>query len=166
SVDKVLYQGQELPFEREYHAVFVHFPKTIAEGTIDSLVVHYSGHPVQATRAPWDGGVDWKTDSNGKPFIATACQGLGASIWWPCKDHMYDEPDQGIRISVNTPAAVMNVSNGRILENKKLDDGTRTTVWNVVSPINNYGVNMNIGDYGHWSEEYAGKSGTLSMDYY
>lgn len=165
SVDKVLYQGQELPFEREYHAVFVHFPKTIAEGTIDSLVVHYSGHPVQATRAPWDGGVDWKTDSNGKPFVATACQGLGASVWWPNKDHPADEVDS-MMISVSVPRGLINVSNGRLVNHVQRADGYDRFDYKVVNPINNYNVALNIGDYIHFTDQYQGENGALDVDYY
>ena len=166
-IDSVVSDGQRLQYNAAgTNAHFIHFPSPVRPGERKELTVYYSGIPREAVRAPWDGGVVWTKDSNGNPFIATACQGLGASSWWPCKDHMYDEPEQGIRISVNTPENVMNVSNGRLLENILEGDGTRTTVWNVVSPINNYGVNMNIGDYAHWSNEYAGKNGTLTMDYY
>ena len=165
SVDKVVYQGQELPFEREYHAVFVHFPETIVKGKLDSFVVHYSGHPVQATRAPWDGGLDWKTDSNGKPFVATACQGLGASVWWPNKDHPSDEVDS-MMISVSVPRGLINVSNGRLVNHSQLSDGYDRFDWKVVNPINNYNVALNIGDYIHFAEQYTGESGLLDVGFY
>jgi len=93
SVDSVIYQGKLLPFTRTYNAVFVTFPRVIEKGKLDSFTVHYAGSPVQATRAPWDGGLVWKTDKNGLPFVATAVQGLGASAWWPNKDHLSDEAD-------------------------------------------------------------------------
>src|SRR5690606_1428708 len=112
SIDEIVYHGQTLPFTREYNAVFVDFPHTIEKSKIDSFTVHYSGNPIAATRAPWDGGFDWKEDSKGKPWVATACQGLGASVWWPNKDHQSDEVDSML-ISVAVPAGVMNVSNGR-----------------------------------------------------
>lgn len=165
SVDKVVYQGQELHFEREYHAVFVHFPKTIVKGTAGSFVVHYSGHPVQATRAPWEGGFDWKSDSNGKPFVATACQGLGASVWWPNKDHPSDEVDS-MMISVSVPRGLINVSNGRLVNHSQLSDGYDRFDWKVVNPINNYNVALNIGDYIHFAEQYKGERGSLDIDYY
>src|SRR5690606_26761310 len=92
-IEKVLYKGNELPFKREFHAVFIDFPEKILQGQIDSFTVYYSGYPRQAKRAPWDGGFDFKKDSNGKHWIATACQGLGASVWWPNKDHQSDEVD-------------------------------------------------------------------------
>lgn len=165
SVDKILYQGEILPFSREHNAVFVSFPKTITKGKLDSFVVHYSGHPIQATRAPWDGGFDWKTDSNGKPFVATACQGLGASVWWPNKDHQSDEVDSML-ISVSVPRGLINVSNGRLVNTIQLANGYDRFDWKVVNPINNYNVALNIGDYIHFEEHYAGENGPLDVSYY
>jgi len=165
SVDKVTHNGQNLPFEREHNAVFVDFPADIPKGKIDSFTVHYSGHPIAATRAPWDGGFDWKTDSNGKPWVATACQGLGASVWWPNKDHQSDEADSML-ISVAVPDGLTNVSNGRLAKAEKLPDGYTKWHWKVANPINNYNVAINIGDYVHFGETYPGENGPLPVDYY
>ncbi|WP_312698354.1 M1 family metallopeptidase [Sphingobacterium mizutaii] len=165
SVDKVEYKGKSLPFTREYNAVFVDFPEYIEKGKVDSFTVHYSGNPIQATRAPWDGGFDWKKDSNGKPWVATACQGLGASVWWPNKDHQSDEV-KSMLISVAVPKGVMNVSNGRLVKTEKLKNGYTKYHWKVENPINNYNVALNIGDYTHFKETYAGEKGPLSVDYY
>ncbi|WP_313511676.1 M1 family metallopeptidase [Sphingobacterium sp.] len=165
SVDKVEYKGKSLPFTREYNAVFVDFPEYIEKGKVDSFTVHYSGNPIQATRAPWDGGFDWKKDSNGKPWVATACQGLGASVWWPNKDHQSDEV-KSMLISVAVPNGVMNVSNGRLVKTEKLKNGYTKYHWKVENPINNYNVALNIGDYTHFKETYAGEKGPLSVDYY
>lgn len=165
SVDKVEYKGKPLNFSREYNAVFVDFPSTIPKGVIDSFTVYYSGHPIQATRAPWDGGFDWKKDSNGKPFIATACQGLGASVWWPNKDHQSDEVDSML-ISVSVPKDLINVSNGRLQKVEDLKNGYKKFYWKVNNPINNYNVALNIGDYIHWDEIYAGENGNLDVSYY
>ena len=165
SVDKVEYKGKSLPFTREYNAVFVDFPEYIEKGKVDSFTVHYSGNPIQATRAPWDGGFDWKKDSNGKPWVATACQGLGASVWWPNKDHQSDEV-KSMLISVAVPNGVMNVSNGRLVKAEKLKNGYTKYHWKVENPINNYNVALNIGDYTHFKETYAGEKGPLSVDYY
>ncbi|SFS80563.1 M1 family metallopeptidase [Sphingobacterium wenxiniae] len=165
SVDKVEYHGQTLSFSREHNAVFVDFPIAIEKSKIDSFTVYYSGTPIAATRAPWDGGFDWKKDSNGKPWVATACQGLGASVWWPNKDHQSDEVDSML-ISVAVPNGVMNVSNGRLVKTEKLKDNYTKYHWKVVNPINNYNVAINIGDYAHIQETYAGEKGPLSIDYY
>ena len=165
SVDKVEYKGKSIPFSREYNAVFVDFPDYIENGKLDSFTVHYSGNPIQATRAPWDGGFDWKKDSNGKPWVATACQGLGASVWWPNKDHQSDEVNSML-ISVSVPNEVMNVSNGRLIKTEKLKNGYTKYHWRVENPINNYNVALNIGDYAHFKETYKGEKGPLSVDYY
>ena len=165
SVDKVEYEGQNLAFTREYNAVFVTFPKTIKKGTVETFKVYYSGNPIQATRAPWDGGFDWKKDSNGKPFVATAVQGLGASAWWPNKDHQSDEPDSML-ISVAVPKALINVSNGRLIKVDSLQDGYTKYHWRVVNPINNYNVSLNIGDYVRFRQKIKTEDGMMDADYY
>src|ERR1700761_8640471 len=101
-VEKVIYKGQELPFTRDFNAVFVTFPQTIAKGSKDQFTVFYSGNPTIAKNAPWDGGIMYKTDSTGKPWVATACEGVGASISWPNKDHLSDEVDSML-ISISVP---------------------------------------------------------------
>ncbi|MDC0009598.1 M1 family metallopeptidase, partial [Winogradskyella sp.] len=123
------------------------------------------GHPKEAKRAPWDGGFSWKKDKNGKHFVATSCQGLGASVWWPNKDHMYDEVDSML-ISVTNPKGLTNVSNGRLRQLVENNNNTVTSHWFVNNPINNYGVNVNIGDYANFSEVYQGEQGDLDMNYY
>ena len=164
-VDSVVYKGQKLPFKREYNAVFVDFPQTIQKGHIDSFVVYYSGNPVQAKRAPWDGGFDFKKDSNGKHWIATACQGLGASVWWPNKDHQSDEVDSML-ISISVPNGLTNVSNGRYRGSEDLGDGYTRFNWFVSNPINNYNVAANIGDYVHFADTFRGEKGILDLDYW
>ena len=165
SVEKVVYHGAELKFERAYNAVFVTFPKQIAKDQIDSFTVYYSGNPIQATRAPWDGGFDWKKDKNGKHFVATAVQGLGASAWWPNKDHLSDEPDSML-ISVAVPDNLMDVSNGRLIKKEVLADNYTKYHWRVVNPINNYNVALNIGDYIRFREKLKTEDGLLDVDYY
>lgn len=164
-VDRVVYQGKELPFTREYHAVFIDFPSTIPVNSQQEFTVYYSGHPVQAKRAPWDGGFDFKKDSNGKHWIATACQGLGASVWWPNKDHQSDEVDS-MMVSISVPNGLTNVSNGRFRGSEDLGDGYTRFDWFVSNPINNYNIAANIGDYVHFSDSYAGENGNLDLDYW
>ncbi len=135
-VNKVIYKGKELSFTREHNAVFVEFPTAIRKGTQDEFTVFYEGHPTEAVKAPWDGGFDWKKDSKGKPWVATACQGMGASVWWPNKDHQSDEVDSML-ISIAVPKEVMNVSNGRLVKVEKMKDGYTKYHWKVSNPINN-----------------------------
>lgn len=166
-ISKVTQNENELEyFKTGANAYFITLSEVVPSGEKGSITVYYKGKPKEAKRAPWDGGFSWAVDSLGRPFIGTSCQGLGASVWWPCKDHMYDEPDEGMKITVGIPEQVMNISNGQLESNCSYNTGERVTVWNVVNPINNYGVNLNIGNYTHYSEVYKGEKGDLKVDYY
>lgn len=162
---RVEQDGESLRFRQDGNAYFVTLTKLQQPGQTESITVQYAGKPRVAKRPPWDGGLVWSRDKEGRWFIATACQGLGASAWWPCKDHMYDEPDS-MAISVTVPEELTDVSNGKLRRVTTNPDHTRTFDWYVKNPINNYGVNLNIGHYEHWSETYAGEKGPLSLDYY
>lgn len=164
-ITKVVQNGKELDVKHNGNAHFISLIDQQQKGSIQSLDVYYEGKPREAKKAPWDGGFTWEEDKNGFPFIATSCQGLGASVWWPNKDHMYDEVDSML-ISVNVPKNLTNISNGRLKNIEKHSDNTVTSHWFVSNPINNYGVNVNIGDYEHFSEIYEGEKGPLTMDYY
>ncbi len=165
TITKITQDGNELNFRREGNAFFVETVKNQDVGDIDHIEVHFSGKPKVAVQAPWDGGITWARDENGNPFVASANQGIGASIWWPNKDHAYDEPDS-LLMSITVRDDLMNVSNGRLRGSEDNGDGTKTWHWFVSNPINNYGVNINIGDYVHFEETFAGKKGALDMDYY
>ena len=162
---KALQNGKILKIEQEGNAHFIHLVAKQTPGSINEIELHYGGRPRVARRPPWDGGITWKKDRNNKPFIASSCQGIGASIWWPCKDHMYDEPDSML-ISVTVPEYLVDVSNGKLREVEAHDNKTKTYHWFVSNPINNYGVNINIADYAHFSEKYQGEKGELDCDYY
>ena len=164
-ISKVIQDGVALKYRREGNVFWIDLVASQKEGTIKELTVFYGGKPKVAVNPPWDGGISWKKDKNGKPFIASSCQGLGASVWWPNKDHMYDEVED-MYISVNVPSNLIDVSNGRLLSVKKQKDGTKTYNWYVSNPINNYGVNINIGDYVSFSEKYKGEKGILDCNYY
>lgn len=163
-ITSIKQEGEELSFKREGAAHFVTLKKKQVPGSFEELVVSYEGQPKEAIRPPWDGGITWQKDSNGKHFIASSNQGIGSSIWWPLKDHPADEVDS-LMISVTVPDGLMDVSNGRLVE-IEMRNGKNTYHWSVVNPINDYGVNINIGDYVHFGEKYAGEKGTLDMDYF
>jgi aminopeptidase N len=164
-VERVMYKGKELPYKREYNAVFVTFPNVIKKGSKDAFTVYYSGHPTIAKRAPWDGGVVYAKDSIGNPWVATACQGVGASIWWPNKDHQYDEVDSAL-ISISVPNGLQDVSNGRLRKVTDLKNGYTRFDWFVANPINNYDIEANIGKYSHFDDTYQGEKGKLTLDYW
>lgn len=158
--------GQVLEIDKKgRNAWFLHLKKEQPAGSRQFVTVWYSGKPREAQNAPWDGGFSWSKDDKGQPFVATSCQGLGASVWWPCKDHAYDEPDSQA-IAVTVPGNLMDVSNGRLRRTTDNGDGTRTFEWAVRNPINNYGINVNIAEYAHFSDEFKGEKGALSLNYY
>jgi aminopeptidase N len=158
--------GQRLTFtKRGENAYFIKLADKQKVGDLNSLSISFEGKPLIAKRAPWDGGFSWAKDDDGKDFVATSCQGLGASVFWPCKDHMYDEPDS-LRMTVTVPDSLSDISNGRLTKMCIDSKGNRTSTWEVKNPINNYGVNLNIGNYVHFGETYKGEKGDLTCDYY
>jgi len=165
-ITSVLENNKSLDYKRNGNAYYIVLKKNQQIGAINEITIHFEGAPKISNNPPWDDGFTWEKDNNGTDFIATSCQGGGSSIWWPSKDHMYDEPDQGIELSITAPKHLMSVANGRLIHTKKNSNHTNTSTWKVVNPINNYGVNINIGDYVHFSEKYKGKKGVLDCDYY
>ncbi|MEO5911544.1 MAG: M1 family metallopeptidase [Pelobium sp.] len=165
NIDKILYHGNELKGERKFNAVFLTFPKEILKGKQDSFQVFYSGKPIVAKRAPWDGGFVFAKHDEDKDWIATACQGVGASIWWPNKDQQADEVDSAL-ISISVPNQIMDVSNGRLVGKTDLKNGYTRYDWKVVNPINNYDIAVNAANYTHIAETYKGLKGELTLDYY
>ena len=167
NITKVTHGGDELKFTRDGNAFFVDFDKELAVGIEDKVTVFYEGKPNESKNPPWSGGVTWGRDDLGDPYITTTAQGIGASIWWANKDHGADEPDRGMNIDVTVPENLVAVSNGRL---KKMEENksakTKTYFWEVKNPINNYGVNVNIGNYVHWEEKYKGEGGDLDIQYW
>ncbi|MBC6111154.1 M1 family metallopeptidase [Pedobacter fastidiosus] len=164
-IEKIVYNTTELPFTREYNAVFVTFPKAIKKGSKDKFTVFYSGNPTVAKNPPWDGGFIFRKDSAGNPWASVACQGLGASVWWPNKDHQSDEVDSML-ISITAPKGLQDVSNGRLRSVVTQPDGLKKYNWFVSNPINNYDVAFYIGKYSHWEDSFAGENGKLTIDYW
>jgi aminopeptidase N len=130
------------------------------------ITVWYHGKPKEAVNPPWDGGVIWKKDPNGNPWITVACQGLGASVWFPCKDSQIDEPDNGAVMHYTCDSKLVCVSNGRFVVRKDLPHGRSTYTWEVTNPINNYCMIPYIGDYVNMHEHYQGEKGMLELDYW
>jgi aminopeptidase N len=164
-VDSVVQDGVRLRVRQDGNAHFVTLRAPQRAGAAKSITAYYHGKPVAARNPPWDGGLIWKADSLGQPFIATANQGIGASIWWPNKDFGADEPDSQ-RIAITVPDPMVNVSNGRLRSTRANGDGTTTWEWFVTNPINNYGISINAATYAHWSETYQGERGLLTLDFF
>ncbi|GER59122.1 M1 family metallopeptidase [Patiriisocius marinus] len=165
-IDKITQDGKKLKYKvKEKSHYFIKLKKKQSVGDENKITITFSGKPIVAKNAPWDGGLSWKKDDNGNDFVATSNQGIGASVWWPCKDHPSDEPDNGIDLAITTPSNLMGVGNGRLIS--EVDNGkTKTWNWKVINPINNYGVNINVGDYVHFDYKHEGVAGMLDVDYY
>jgi len=166
-ITKITHLNKSLNYIREGNVYWINFPKTFPIKTQEKITIYYEGKPTESRNPPWSGGITWKKDKNGIDFIASSNQGIGASIWWPNKDHGYDEPENGIDIHITVPEHLTDVSNGRLINtihNKEAK--TKTFHWQVTNPINNYGVNLNIGDYTHFSEVYTGEKGNLDCNYW
>lgn len=164
-IDSIVQDGHALTFRRDGNAFFVRTVAGQPVGSRQALIVYYHGAPRVAVQPPWDGGFIWTTDSLGNPWIATACQGIGASIWWPNKDYQGDEPDSQ-RIAITVPGDLIDVSNGRLEAKTPHTDGSATYHWKVDNPINNYDVAVNVGRYVHFGSVYQGEKGPLTLDYW
>ena len=166
----IQFEDQELNYIREFDAVFIDFSRELRVGEKLKIKVWYDGYPREAVNAPWDGGFSWKRDENNNPWIGVSCQGLGASVWWPCKDHQSDEPDS-MRITVSVRKPLQIICNGNLISettiwSNLLQDSLNRAEWFVSYPINNYNVTLNIGDYTHFQDQYISDEDTLDLSYY
>ncbi|MEM7572023.1 MAG: M1 family metallopeptidase [Bacteroidota bacterium] len=166
----VLLNGRTIEgIRREHNAVFVPLPNglSVADHRIHQLEINYSGSPIKAQNAPWDGGFVWARDRRDRRWMGVACEGTGASLWWPNKDHLSDEPDS-MRISVTVPERYFVASNGNLRETVELEDERKKRYdWLVSYPINNYNVSITVGHYVHFEDTYTSPNGEeLAMDYY
>ncbi len=175
TIDSVVFEGKPVRWVRagpssgtsgssDLRTFYVEFPRELKAGGVYEVTVAYHGHPLTQGRF---GGVNFDKDKEGKPWITTACEGQGASVWWPNKDQWRDRPE-GMEIDVAAPNGLMDVSNGRFVASKNLGDGYTEWEWRVHYPINNYDVALNIGEYQHWSGVHVNKETgqKTTLDYY
>jgi len=165
AVDSIVQDRRVLVYRRDGNALFVTLAARQRAGEVRTVTVWYHGQPKAARRPPWDGGFIWARDSLGNAWVATANEGLGASVWWPNKDYLADEPDSQ-RIAITVPDPMVDVSNGRLRSTTHHADGTTTFEWFVANPINNYDVAVNAGSYAHWADTLAGEAGPLRRDFW
>lgn len=162
-IDSIVFNAQKLHYTREYNAVFIDFKAALNRNdTPQTLHFYYSGTPQIAKHAPWDGGFVFTTDKNGSPWVGVACQGTGASLWYPCKDSQSDEPNLGATIKVAVPTGLTEVSNGRLIGTADLKNGYTRWDWEVKNPINTYDITVNIANYAHIHDQLD----DLDIDYY
>ena len=164
-IKSVSWNSSSVPFTRDGNVYYVNFPSMLTAGKTETIRVSFEGTPKEAKRPPWDGGWIWSKDEKGRPWMSVACQGLGASVWYPCKDHQSDEPE-GATLSMTVADTLVAVGNGRLL-NKKMNTGaTATYTWAVTNPINSYNIIPYIGKYVTWHEDFNGEKGKLDCDYW
>ncbi len=159
-------EDQRVNTEREGNVLWVDLPQPMKAGETSTIRITYHGVPREAVHPPWDGGWIWKTDTRGNPWMSVACQGLGASVWYPCKDTQSDEPDDGASLHITAPDSLQAIGNGRLRDVVKNADGTSTWNWKVTQPINTYNLVPYIGKYTHFGEVHDGVSGKLDCDYW
>jgi len=165
-VDSMVQDGRTLHYRRDGNAFIVKLIAPQPQGLTKTLTVYYHGKPHAAVKPPWDGGLIWAHDSAGHPWIATACQELGASVWWPNKDTQADEPDSQ-RIALTIPDSLgQAVANGRLRAVERGTNGWTTYEWFVTEPINNYDVAAYVGRYAHFTDEYQGEDGRLTLGFW
>jgi len=157
----IQYGSKTLRFTRDENTFYVYFDKPLIKDSTYTFEVNYSGNPQIAKNPPWDGGFTWTKDSSGKNWVGVSCQGTGASLWWPNKDHQSDEVDSMI-IRVAVPNGLKDISNGRLINTVDLGNGYTRFDWFIHNPINNYGVTVNVGNYIQFSENFQ----DLSCDYF
>ena len=172
-IDSAVYSGSSLTDIKKTskNTWSIHFAETVhidAGSNNNALTIFYHGKPREAITPPWDGGWIWKKDSLGRPWMSVACQGLGASVWYPCKDHQSDEPDNGATLTVIVPDTLIAVGNGRLVEKSKIKNQNNliSYTWEVKNPINNYNIIPYIGKYVNFTDTVHGEKGALDLSYW
>jgi len=165
-LDSVLQAGKKCVWKKDGDAYFVELNVAIDKSITENISTYFHGKPHVAKIPPWDGGLIWKKDKNKNPWISIACQGMAGSVWFPCKDHMYDEPDSTRFTIENVPEGLVAVSNGRLKAANENSNGSASYVWEVKNPINNYNIIPYIGKYVHFSDTIMGEKGELKLNYW
>ncbi|PWT79092.1 MAG: peptidase M1 [Bacteroidetes bacterium] len=166
SIDSIFFGNERLKFKRAGNAYMVNLPKRNRGAMTGSVKAYFSGKPKESIKPPWDGGWIFTKDTLNRPWMTVACEGFGASCWYPNKDYLGDEPDSGASLSIIVPDTLIGVGNGRLQQKVDHEDGTTTYKWAVVNPINNYDIVPYVGKYTHWHDIYHGERGNLDCDYW
>lgn len=176
-IDSIIMNKQLLEFKKEdINSWLVTMPKSTkpagrkqqkGNSAQTFISIYYHGKPREAIRAPWDGGWIWSKDENGRPWMSVACQGLGASVWYPCKDHQSDEPDKGASLTMIVPDSLTAIANGKLINVSTLPNTSlKSYKWSVQNPINNYNVIPYIGKYVNYTDTLKGEKGNLDLSYW
>lgn len=165
NIDSIVFENKQVKYDRDAGGIFVQLPSVLPPTTATkNITVFYSGIPTEAKQAPWDGGFVWATDPNGKPWVGVACEGDGASLWFPCKDDLNDEPEKGCTQHIIVPTGLIGVGNGKLVATKDRTDGFTEFEWLTTSTINNYNINVNVGDYANFKDTYTSKTDGTNLE--
>lgn len=165
-ITSITWKDLRLPYTKEKDAYFITFPRTVRKGEIQAILIGFEGRPAAAIKPPFDNGWIWTKDEKGRPWMSIACEGSGASIWLPCKEVLYDEPDNGVDFGITVPDTLTAVANGKLRKKEVNKNGTTTYNWKVVNPINNYNIVPYIGKYTSWHSGYKGLEGKLNCNFW
>lgn len=163
-ISRISMGNTTLNWQRQFNAIFIDFPRELKKGESHSIRIDYQGKPLNAPNPPWDGGFVWKRDIKGNHWIGVACEHLGASCWWPNKDHLSDKPDS-MQLHFEIPAEYKAVSNGDLRSVSRLNKKFSRYTWFVDYPINNYNATFYIGKYVGFSDTLIQGNDTLKLDY-
>lgn len=164
NLDSARFMDKPIAFKRKGNILLFDFPAGLLKNSSYTLLLYFSGKPLEAKLAPWDGGFVWRKDRNGYDWVGLACEGLGASAWLPCKDHWSDEAE-GADITLIVPKDLTGVSNGKLIDEKIVDSAYKAFHWRVVNPINNYNISINVGRYVNFKDTFSGIN-LLPLSYY
>ena len=163
-IDSIIIENTSCTFSREANVYWVNLPASDLK--LRTMDIYFHGKPKEAINPPWDGGWVWKQDNNNNPWISLACQGIGASVWYPCKDIQSDKADSGATLRIIVPDSLKGIGNGRLISTKTLSGGLTEYIWEVKSPINNYNIVPYIGKYIHYGESVTALKGKLDINYW
>lgn len=164
-VEKIWVNGKETPFTHTNALITVSPAAPVAAGKA-SVKVKYAGKPHVATRPPWEDGFTWTKDTLGHPWVAVTAEAAGGQIYFPCKNHPSDEPNEGADMNITVPKGLVVAAPG-LLQKVTHQKSTDTYFWKTNYTTNNYSLVFNIGDYAVVSKMYTTVNGNkVPMQFY
>lgn len=157
-ISKILVDDKVASYERIDGIITINLGMIKAIGDSVNIAVYYSGKPHIALNAPWSGGFVWSETENGIPWIATAVQGEGCDLFWPCKDHFADKADS-MDISLTVPKSVSAVTNGTLQSINNIGEDKHQFNWILSVPASDYNIALNIGPFTRIQQSYTSVNG-------
>jgi len=158
NVHSILVNGKKQAFDYKDKLITVSLDKELPAGKA-SVKILYGGKPHVARRPPWDDGFTWTNDSTGHQWMAITAEGTGGKLYFPCKDHPSDEPNEGVDMMITVPKDLVVAGPGLLKDVKKHGE-TATYHWKTNYTINNYSILFNVGDYKAVSRPFTTVNGT------